>query len=144
MIVLQTILLNSQQPNISNNNFILLKCTSQSMLTYCEMIKRNTPVWQLWHSWITVDFRAGIWLPDTPQTAATPACFTTLYTIVAICSAINQCLVNFCGSAIIFFILLGFFFSSTPYWFHSQVKPEGNQEPFMLTHISKLKQEVPK
>lgn len=98
-----------------------------------------TPVWQLWHSWITVDFHACIWLPGTPQTAATPACFTALYATAAICSAMNQCLVNFYGSAVIFFILLFFcccFFSSTAYWFHSEVKPEGNQEPFMLPHIS--------
>lgn len=33
-----------------------------------------------------------------------------------------------------FFVVV--FFSSTAYWFHSEVKPEGNQEPFMLPHIS--------
>lgn len=60
--------------------------------------------------------------------------FSALYAIGAICSAMNQCLVNFYGSVVTYFILL--FFSSTPYWFQSKVKPEGNQGPFMIPHIS--------
>lgn len=83
-----------------------------------------------------VTFTDQSWFPQaaSSRTAAAPACCSALYAIGAICSAMNQCLVNFYGSVVTFFILL--FFSSTPYWFVGEVKPGGNQEPFMLPHIS--------
>lgn len=68
-----------------------------------------------------------------------PVCFSALYAIGAICSTMNQRLVNFYGSVVTFCILLFFIiflFSSTPYWFQGEVKPGGNQEPFIPPHIS--------
>lgn len=88
-----------------------------------------TPVWQLCYSWIKVDFHACVCLPGCSLDSCS-SCFSMLYAI----HAMNQCFVNFYGSVVSFFIPL--FFSSTPYWFQSKVKPEGNQAPLILPHIS--------
>lgn len=83
-----------------------------------------------------VTFMHQNWLPRLLLAArhSLDSCFSTLYAIGAICSAMNQCLENFYVSVVTIFILL--FFRSTPYRFNSEMKPEGNQVPHMLPHIS--------
>lgn len=89
-----------------------------------------------------VTFMDRSWFPHLQvalwMAAAAPACFSALYAIGAICSAMNQRLVNFYGSVVTFFFQL--FFSLPPYW--SRTRKSQREINCLLCYLIYQKAEV--
>lgn len=87
---------------------------------------------------IKVDFQDCVWLPGTPWTAASSACFFAIYAIGAICSAVvsEPGLLLWIGGCILSSIV--FLLPAT--LILEQGEARGKSSASMLLHTSKLKQ----